>query len=81
MLSTLGKIFSIRHFEIFFFFYFPKKQDLTFHANCLQWIQKTGFNISCKLSPMKTICMKCQILFSGENIFLADNLHEMSNPF
>ena len=26
-----------------------------------------GFEISCKLSPMETICMKCQILFSGEN--------------
>ena len=25
--------------------------------------QKTGFDISCKLSPMETICMKCQILF------------------
>ena len=26
--------------------------------------QKTGLDISCKLSPMETICMKCQILFS-----------------
>ena len=24
----------------------------------------TGFDVSCKLSPMETICMKCQILFS-----------------
>ena len=38
-LSTLGKIFSRRHFEIFFLF-FPEKE---------------------------TICMKCQILFSGKN--------------
>ena len=29
--------------------------------------QKTGFDISCKLSPMETICMKCQILFSETN--------------
>ena len=29
--------------------------------------QKTGFCISCKLSPWETICMKCQILFSGKN--------------
>ena len=29
------------------------------------FIFKTGFDISWKLSPMKTICMKCQILFSG----------------
>ena len=35
------------------FSYFPQKQDWTFHAN---------------LSPMETICMKCQILFSGKNI-------------
>ena len=29
--------------------------------------QKTGFDISCKLSPKETICMKCQILFSVKN--------------
>ena len=29
--------------------------------------QKTGFDISCKLSPQETICMKCQILFPGKN--------------
>ena len=49
--STLGKIFTRRHFEIFFFLI----------------LQKTGFDISCKLSPMKIICMQCQILFSGKN--------------
>ena len=36
-----------RHIEIFF-------SDL---------LQKTGFDISCKLSP-ETVCMKCLILFS-----------------
>ena len=36
-LSTLGEIFS-RHIEIFFLI-FPRKQVLTFHANCLQWRQ------------------------------------------
>ena len=29
--------------------------------------QKTGFEFSCKLSPMETICMKCQNLFSWKN--------------
>ena len=29
--------------------------------------QKTTFDISCKLSTVKTICMKCQILFSWKN--------------
>ena len=33
--------------------------------------QKTGFDISCKLSPMETICMKYQSLFSGKNINLS----------
>ena len=28
--------------------------------------QKTGFDISCKLSPVETICMNGQNLFSGE---------------
>ena len=29
----------------------------------LTFSQKTGFDISCKLSPMGTIYMKCQIVF------------------
>ena len=33
--------------------------------------QKIGFDLSCKLSPEETICMKCQILFSGKNINLS----------
>ena len=33
----------------------------------LIFAQKIGFDISCKLSPKKTICMKCQIPFSGKN--------------
>ena len=28
--------------------------------------QEKGFDISCKLSPLETIFMKCQILFSGK---------------
>ena len=55
-----------------FFLFFSRKQDLTFHTNCLHWYfdyfsQKTGYGFSCKLSPMETICMKCQILVSGKN--------------
>ena len=34
--STLGKIFSRRHT---IFLIFPRKQHLTFHANCLLWKQ------------------------------------------
>ena len=29
--------------------------------------QKTGFYISCKLSPLETVCMKCLILFFRKN--------------
>ena len=31
------------------------------------FFQKIGFHTSCKFSPLETICMKCQSLFSGEN--------------
>ena len=57
MLSTVGKIFSRQHFEIFY-----------------NSSQETGFNISCKLPPLETICMKCQILFSGKKKKNAINL-------
>ena len=37
--------------------------------NCFSYFSlKTGFDISCILSPLETICMKCQILFSGKNV-------------
>ena len=29
--------------------------------------QRTSFGISCNLSPLETVSMKCQILFSGKN--------------
>ena len=52
MSLMLAKNFSRQHFEIFFLL-FPRKQALAFHANCLlTW---------------KTICMKCQSLFSWKN--------------
>ena len=34
------------------------------HISSSDFSQKTGFDISCKLSPMMMVCMKCQILFS-----------------
>ena len=49
--STLGKIFNRRHT---IFLIFPRKQHLTFHANCLLW-------------TLETICKKCQMLFSWKN--------------
>ena len=31
------------------------------------FFKKTGYDISCKLSPVETICIKCQNLFSKKN--------------
>ena len=52
MLSIWVKFSAEDILKKFFFFSFP---------------QQTGFDISCKLSPTEIICMKCQILFAGEN--------------
>ena len=41
--------------------------------------QKTGYDISCKLSPKETICMKCRILFSGKNKKNIINLSSAEN--
>ena len=50
-LHEMSNLFSGNVF-FFFFLFFPRKQV---------------FDISCKLSPLETICMKCQNLFSGKN--------------
>ena len=31
------------------------------------YFSQNSFDISCKLYPMETICIKCEILFSGKN--------------
>ena len=50
-----------------------KSQELPISVDgLLKYFPKIGFDISYKLSPVETICMKCQILFSGKirkNIF------------
>ena len=38
---------------------FSKQNDIF-----LIFSQKIGFDISCKLSPLETVCMICQSLFS-----------------
>ena len=35
---------------------------------------KTGLDILCKLSPLETICMKCQNLFPGKNKEIFQNV-------
>ena len=47
------------------------------HFEILYFFQKTGFHISCKLSPMETVCMKCQNLWGLRVIAY---LLEKSNP-
>ena len=51
MLSMLGKNFNRQHFWKYF--------------SCFS--HKIGFDISYKLSPCETVCMKYQSLFSGKN--------------
>ena len=52
VLSTLDKIFSRQHFEIFFLIFF-QKTNLTFHANCLQWRQFAWNVKSCLLGKIR----------------------------
>ena len=58
--STLGKMFDRRHFEIFS--YFPRKQDLTYHANCLQWRQFAWNVKSCFLGKIRNLSSICRLL-------------------
>ena len=51
MYSMLGKFFSADDIVKYFSYGY----------------QKTGFDISCKLTPKEIICIKHQSLFSGEN--------------
>ena len=81
-LSTLGKIFSRRQIDDIFLI-FPRKQDLTFQANCLLRRQFAWNVKSCFLGKIRktkeTICLKCQILFSGKNKKNIINLSSAEN--
>ena len=60
----------------YFFYFFSRKQDLKFHANCLQLQEMSNHSSADNLHEMSTpifweakICTKCQMLFfSGKNI-------------
>ena len=60
-LSTRGKIQPTAYQNTFLIFP-PKKQDLAFTCGCLQ------------ISPIETIGMNCQILFSGNDKKIITNL-------
>ena len=54
--STMGKSFSRQHFKIFFI-RSPKKQVLTFHAECLHWRQFAWNVKTCFLGKRKiSVC-------------------------
>ena len=63
-LSPMSKISSFHHVNVSIL---DKKNsaDKIFKIFFL-FFPETGFDISCKLSPQETICMKCQSLFSGK---------------
>ena len=46
------------------FTYFSRLQICEFIS--IFSLEKKGFDISCKFSPLETICMKCRILFSEQ---------------
>ena len=52
--SMLGKDFTKQHLEIFFLLFSPK-QELTFHANCLQWRQIAWNVKSCFLGKIRKV--------------------------
>ena len=43
-----------------------KENILTLKSFFYFFLQKTEFDISCKVSPMEAICMKCQFCFLGK---------------
>ena len=59
-LSTLGKIFpQATVWNIFLIF--PRKQDLTFHANCLHWRQFAWNGKSCLMRKIMKISSICRL--------------------
>ena len=65
----------------YFFLFYPENSFWHFmqigsiYLTMSYFSQKTGFDISCKLSPFESICTKCQELFSGKNkIFFFQNV-------
>ena len=65
--STLGTIFSRQHFEIYFLFLDNRIWHFMQIVSISYFSKKNRSYILCKLSPMQTICMKCQSLIYGKN--------------
>ena len=51
--------YILKHFSYFFF---PRKQVLTFHANCLQWRQFAWNVKSCFLGKIRNVSSICHLL-------------------
>ena len=67
----ISDMFCFGFVSIFFFFFFRGGGDRV-GGVCFVFLfffyfsQETGFGILCLLSPFQTICMNCEILFSGK---------------
>ena len=48
--------------------------DDIFEIVFLFFSQVTGFDISCTLSQLETVCMKCQILLAGKTKKVSSNI-------
>ena len=67
LLSTYGNHYTIKpslHIMLLLALWVKISADLYLF---LFYSEKKGFDISCKLSPLETICMKRESLFSGKN--------------
>ena len=60
--------------------YLSQCLELLWYTCIFYFFHMTDFDLLCKLSPMKTICMKGQSLFSKNSKKTEDNLHERSKP-
>ena len=49
-------------------------QQMTFWNSFRIFSQEAEFDISCKLSPIETVCMKCQILLAGKIRKVSSNI-------
>ena len=50
-------------------------QQMNFFLNSFHFFsQETGFDVSCTLSQLETVCMKCQILLAGKIKKVSSNI-------
>ena len=65
LLKILLRVLSIKFCKLIFTAHSLGRFS-RWQTDYILFLQKIDLDISCKLSPLKTICMKCQNLFSGK---------------